>query len=296
MKNYISDGLVSETILLLDAVERYDCTKIEEIMELHVTYGINKQSALLFALQCKWAAQEGVYIHITTAGKNIVDQFDGHSISRNLWKNILRDYILSSSPSWSKRIPAGRKEAYIFMTPDEKRCFIESGLMNKPADIDIIEWWDTLAQNIRKGHQETLEETGRIGERLTIEYERIRTCLEPEWESIESNMVGYDIISSKGKECPEPILIEVKTSTCDCSLAEMTISRNEWDVAQSKCNRNKYYFYLWLLGHYNQLAIISADEVEKHIPEDIGGGKWKSVDISFSYFANKFQTVRIKVD
>jgi hypothetical protein len=296
MKNYISDGLVSETILLLDAITQYNCTKIKEIMELRITYGINKQSALLFALQCKWVVQDEGYIRITAAGKNIVDQFDGHSINRKLWQSILHDYILRSSPAWSKRIPAGRKEAYIFMTPDEKRCFIESGLMEKPADIGIVEWWDTLAQSIRNDHQEVLGETGRIGELLTVEYERMRTCLEPEWESIESNMVGYDIISSKERECPEPILIEVKSSKCECPSAEMTISRNEWDVAQSKCNRNKYYFYLWLLGHNNQLAIISAKEIEEHIPQDIGSGKWKKVDIPFSYFASKFQTIHIKID
>ncbi len=296
MKNYISDGLVSETILLLDAIKKYKCTRTIEINELHVTYGINKQSALLFALQCNWVVQDGVNIRITTTGNNVVNQFGGHSISRELWQSILRDYILSSSPAWSKRIPAGRKEAYIFMTPDEKRCFIESGLMDKPADLNIVEWWDSMAKDIRNDHQKAIEGTGRTGERLTIMYERNRTRLEPEWESIESNIVGYDVISSKDIACHEPILIEVKSSTRECSLAEMIISRNEWDVAKSKCNRSRYFFYLWLLGQNNYLAIISVVEIEKHIPEDVGDGKWENVVIPFSCFANKFQFIQFETD
>lgn len=291
MKNYISDGLVSETILLLDAIAKYHCTNKREIMDLHVTYGINKQSALQFALQCKWICQDSEHLHITDTGISIMRQFNGFAISKKLWHDVLLDYIVNSTPAWSRRIPAGRKEAFIFMTPDEKRCFIESGLMDKPADKDAIDWWDTLARNIRDDHQESLDETGRTGEWLTIDFERVRTGREPEWEAIESNVVGYDIISSLNKDSSDQILIEVKSSTRDCSSAELSLSRNEWDVAQSGCNRHRYFFYLWLLCSEKQLAIISTDEMANHIPSDIGVGKWKTVNVPFAVFAHKFQPI-----
>ncbi len=296
MKNYISNGLVSETILLLDAIAKYHCTEKHEIMDLHITYGINKQSALQFASQCKWICHDNEHLHITDNGIGILKQFNGLTINKKLWRNVLYDYIVNSIPVWSGRIPAGRKEAFIFMTLDEKRCFIESGLMDKPADKDTIDWWDTLARSLRKNHQESLDETGRTGEWLTLDFERFRTGREPEWEAIESNVVGYDIISFLNKDSSDQILIEVKSSTRDCSSAELSLTRNEWEVAQSGCNRYRYFFYLWLLHSNKQLAIISADEMVNHIPADIGVGKWKTVNIPFSVFAHKFHDINVNLN
>lgn len=163
--------------------------------------------------------------------------------------------------------------------------------MDKPVDNAIVQWWDTITKTIREEHQVTLEETGRTGERLTIEYERNRTHLEPEWESIESNVVGYDVLSSRAERCLEPILIEVKTSTLDCTMASMVILRNEWNVASCTFNRDRYYFYLWLLGCEKQLARITVDEVEKHIPSNTGSGKWKDAEVPFYCFADRFQVI-----
>ena len=38
-------------------------------------------------------------------------------------------YITVCRPVWAKRIPYGRKEAYLIMNEEEKRCFDEAALM-----------------------------------------------------------------------------------------------------------------------------------------------------------------------
>lgn len=293
MKNYLSVGLVSATLLLLQALEKYRCNDVRQLAEIHIIYGINQKSALNFALQCHWITVEQNKVNITDTGKQILLQFNGKCLEDVLWREILNDYIIYSKPSWSRLIPAGRKETFLFMTADEKRCFLEANLMSIPASDVIISWWDSLANKIRGISQSNLENIGRIGEKLTLQYEYKRTLCEPIWESVESNLIGYDIISQRSNVNDENILIEVKSSCKSMQDASMIISKNEWEVAWNGYNRSRYYVYAWLLDNRPQLAILSTQEIHKNIPIEQGNGKWTSVEIPFKNFSNKFQYVNL---
>lgn len=153
---------------------------------------------------------------------------------------------------------------------------------------EIVSWWDRLALLFRGEHSEELEDVGRVGERLTLRYEEKRTQITPVWESIDSNKSGYDILSKKDCNSKERILIEVKSSFKPLSQAKMILTRNEWDVASCGYNINRYFFYLWLLGQHQQLAIVPAKCFVRHIPNEIGGGRWRSIEISFDLFKYDF--------
>jgi len=287
MRSYISVGQLSETLLLLSSIRTFKCRTLNDIDHLTVCYGINKPLAYAFASQCNWITTEGGIIVFTERGDEILQDFNGLEITRPLWQEVLFDYVSVCRPAWASMIPYGRREAYLFMTNDEKRCFNESGLMEGTDDI-IVSWWDRLSQLFRGEHSNQLEDVGRLGERITIEYEKKRTQFNPIWESVDSNRSGYDIMSKKESNSRESILIEVKSSFKRIEDARMIITRNEWDVASCGYNINRYFFYLWLLEGTKQLAIIPAKELKKHIPQDIGGGHWKTLEIAFDLFRFDF--------
>lgn len=287
MRSSISTGRLSETLLLLSTIKKYRCTSFGDAAQLTVCIGINKQAAYDFAIQCSWIRKDKDIIEFTDRGNSLLLEFNGHEITPQLWRRVLYDYISICRPAWANMIPYGRREAYLFMTNDEKRCFNESGLM-VGTEKEIISWWDKLALQFRGEHSRELEDEGRLGEMLTVKYEEIRTQSVPIWESIDSNKSGYDILSRKDCYSRESILIEVKSSFQTLSKAKMIITRNEWDVASCGYNINRYYFYLWLLGRPNKLAIVPAKSFVGHIPSEIGGGKWREVEISFDLFKHEF--------
>ena len=289
MRSYISVGQLSETLLLLSTINTFKCASLDDIDHLTVCYGINKQLAFSFAIQCEWLTSINGSIVFTERGNKILQEFNGLEISRPLWRDVLYDYVSICKPAWANMIPYGRRETYLFMTNDEKRCFNESGLMDGTEGA-IVTWWDSLAELFRGEHSDLLEDVGRVGERITIEYEKNRTHCIPIWESIDSNRSGYDILSKQEPDSNESILIEVKSSFKKIEEAQMIITRNEWDVASCGYNINRYYFYLWLLGGTKQLAIIPAREILNHIPQDIGGGHWRTLEIGFDLFRYCFST------
>ncbi|WP_426348685.1 protein NO VEIN domain-containing protein [Alloiococcus sp. CFN-8] len=282
----ITSGIVAETLLLLRTLKILNCSKLHEILQLRIGYGINNKACIYFAEQSKWISIEKKEISLTERGILILSEFIRDSLDNNLWRRILYDYIKDCSPIWSKRIPYGRKEAFIFMTPDEKRCFIDAGLMSENISSKEIEWWDRTAEYIRGIHHLSLDATGRAGERLTLIYEENRIGRAPKWESFETNLSGYDIISCVSPFSSDQLLIEVKSSTRDIHHASMILSRNEWETATKLRKNSRYKFYLWLLGKEHRLAIIGVEDVKPHIPSDNGGGIWRELEIKFDSFNN----------
>ena len=290
MKKYISVSRVSETLMLLQALKRYSCYDIMSLRHLKITYGINKQAALDFAVQCNWVELHETKIDFTDQGDNLQNKFGGFSLSQEIWLDVLYSYIVNCRPSWASLIPQGRKEAFIFMSTDEKRCFVEAGLMNDITG-SVVCWWDNIANLFRNKSDDNKNALGRKGEKLTLRYEKHRTLRDPFWQSIDSNRVGYDIISVLNQETNTSLYIEVKSSEKDMSHASMHITRNEWQVAMGKSKTKNYLFYLWLLSEQNKLAVLTIDDVSCHMPNNMGDGKWESVEIPFSSFCEKFKTV-----
>ena len=52
----------------------------------------------------------------------------------------------------------------------------------------------------------SLDDVGRKGERLTLQYEELRTNVKPDWRSIETNLSGYDVLSQRSKTDNTPLL------------------------------------------------------------------------------------------
>ncbi|MCR5713536.1 MAG: DUF3883 domain-containing protein [Bacteroidales bacterium] len=288
MSTYISIGRLSEALLLLSAAKDYSCNSFAEVDHLTICFGINKRAAYDFAIQCRWLEESGVFFSYTDRGSDLVHCFKTAGLSALVWRTALYDYISICRPAWANIIPNGRKEVYLFMTNDEKRCFNEAALMESTDD-DTVEWWDKVASLFRDMSQEVLEDIGREGERKALLYEERRTGVKPHWESIDSNCSGYDISSKKELGSDDNILIEVKSSKRPLKNANMIITRNEWDVASCDYNLGRYFFYLWLLGSRDQLAILPAEKIKEHVPNDVGCGQWKTLEIPFDLFEKEFK-------
>ncbi|EMT54683.1 hypothetical protein I532_03725 [Brevibacillus borstelensis AK1] len=189
----------------------------------------------------------------------------------------LYQMIEKCKPSWSSLLHYGRTEASKHIPKNVLQCLREACLLDS-IDEEIIAWWDRLASIARGVREDYLLEIGRGGERLSIEYERVRTGSVPSWQAIESNKSGYDLLSRFSDTDNRPLMIEVKTSSKNCSSIDFHITRNEWEVAI--LSRYKYLFHVWSLLPSKQLFILDVESMEAHIPSDNGFGSWESVYVS----------------
>lgn len=293
MKTYISVNIVSQALLLVSSIKKHNCKCMKEIQQLKLPYGVNRDTALSFSRQCKWMLQENEGLSLTKQGQVIVDSFNGMMIDPLLWRKILAVYIENCQPAWAQRIPYGRKEAYLIMTIEEQRCFIEADLIDS-TNPDVIEWWDTIAARERVKKDSSLLDIGREGERITMLFEQQRTGIVPDWISVDSNLSGYDILSRRSNNSDDNILIEVKSSHKSIEDAYCIITRHEWETAQRSNNVNRYYFYVWILSaDKKSLAIIDVARMKQYIPIDSYEGKWEEVSIPFAAFENLFSQVTI---
>lgn len=202
----------------------------------------------------------------------------------------LKYLIASARPPWASLIAKGRSEARPLFPPAVLQCFEEAGLFGDPTD-QVVEWWSILASAAIGREEETRRETGFQGERLSIEYERLRTGQTPFWQSMESSDAGYDLLSKVSPADARPLLIEVKTSLLEMDDASFFISRNEWNVAQKSEN---YVVYFWALRPEPRLFIIPIKKVGRHVPMDQGLGYWKQVRIPISPFSRHAVDHRIE--
>jgi hypothetical protein len=203
-------------------------------------------------------------------------------------RRALLDYVDAVRPPWAKFALDGRLRTLQFSPPGLAQLISEAYLA-EGYDDEVIEFWDRLAA-IARGHVNTrLSEIGRHGERLTLEYERHRTGLDPVWRAIESNADGYDVLSVVARDDLRPKQIEVKASTSGLS-GSLHLTRNEWDISEIALHHE---FYLWDIGRKTppQLAIVPRIDVAAHVPYDRGHGCWREVEIPFSEFADRFTPV-----
>ncbi|MBH0158666.1 DUF3883 domain-containing protein [Fictibacillus sp. 5RED26] len=198
--------------------------------------------------------------------------------------------IALHKPSWSSVICYGRGEAVKYFKSDVYQCFEEAGLLEDYSD-DVVKWWDRLGSISRNLNDDFLLDIGRIGERLSIEFERKRTGNEPIWQSIDSSFSGYDLLSIQAANNPNSLMIEVKASKQDSRCINFHISKNEWDVATA--SKDKYVFHIWSLNPIQQLFVLNYYEISHHIPDNKGSGKWESVLISLDKeFLSENQIIR----
>lgn len=229
---------------------------------------------LQLVTECGW-------VHLEIDGKISLSE-KGEGIAALDYKSALtrqlEDMILIYNPSWASFLPKGRDETIRFLPDGPKQCFKEAGFTGDLSD-QLIDIWDRLALAYRNYSNQLLLKTGRTGERLSIKHEIERTGKKPKWQSLESNLSGYDLLSVVDSNDSSPLLIEVKSSIAKLEYAQFHISRNEWKVAKTSEN---YTLHLWLIADQNQHFTVPIENLSKHIPNNNGAGEWESVIVPFS--------------
>ena len=280
----LSMNVIGASIALIKHIDVDNGAPYQDIHSLYRISDIDIEDILDILLKCKLLETREKNLYLSDVGKQI--QLSAGTGYEDCIRIILKAYIEVIEPLWSNRIPYGRYEAITFMSKDEKSCFSEAGLLSENPDMKIVQWWDELSEFIRSKTEDNKNVIGRSGEQYTISYEERRTGSKPKWKSIDSNLVGYDILSATSACDNTPLLIEVKTSSEDMQHAFCHISSNEWRVAKQS---SSYAFYLWNIQAGKKLiAVVQPDELTPHIPENKESGEWESVKIPFSCFSDKF--------
>lgn len=198
----------------------------------------------------------------------------------------LKDFVLTIRPTWSRALYTGRHEFCRYAPTNVVECFKIANLLAPDPESSVVHWWDELSSYFRSINNTELLETGRCGEKLTMEYEKRRTGMKPTWQAIESNFSGYDVLSVVSSDDMTPMQIEVKSTSQRISDARFVITKNEWQQAITSI---AFKFYLWSLTNVKMLAILDISEIIPHIPENKGTGKWSLVEIPMKVFDKRFE-------
>lgn len=225
----LSMNVISASLSLIKIIGAEEGTPYMDIHALYRVSDIDVDDLTDMLLYCGLLVRCSENLMLSKSGEKVLESIKNNY--ENTIRIMLSEYILYIEPVWSKRIPFGRFESTTFMTKDEKSCFYEAGLLCDEPPYDVILWWDQMSELIRKNVDISKTKIGRIGEQYTLEYEKERVGEKPIWKSIDSNLLGYDVMSRVSKEDNTPLLIEVKTSMEDIEHAYFHISANEWRVA-----------------------------------------------------------------
>jgi hypothetical protein len=216
-------------------------------------------------------------LHDLLDPKLIFDDFVGDL------RQALARVVVAQRPQWAKRVLLGRARFFNDMEKvdtEVRRCFREAGLFDEDPGHDVVHWWDCLTLELRGIQNFENLMQGRAAEQKSLEVERIKLKhfgigLEPKWQAIDDNTVGYDILSYRpGKDYPTNLLIEVKSSSRNPPA--VIISREEWKKAQEA--QANFVFHVWDIRS-NKLHEWTFDMIRNHIPFNKGEGKWTSVEV-----------------
>lgn len=266
-----SVGILYSSHIFLDEVAKGNIDDISFVNIWRKYIVADSRSIFETALKCEWITISDMKIELTKKGERIVST---HDVVEKLRIQLL-DILQYNKPSWAASIPYGRNEAFQFMPIEAKQCFIEANLIGNFDDTTIM-WWDKLSSIVRGYFDDEKIRLGRIGEKLTMQYEKERTKFDPKWISIDTNLCGYDVLSRVSVNDETPLAIEVKT--CLNNEKRFYLSKNEWNT--SKLLKN-YIFHIWIVDKKidPELIILEPDEMAKHIPNDNGNGEWETVQI-----------------
>lgn len=286
----LTPGLLHGCIELIDLLDEVELgsTRLEE--QLSLLGQMRSEQVVRFAIEIGLVFQSEN--HSLSSTTTALSRGLTSSISiPEKYRLIIREHIKKTDPFWASLIPRGRLDTFQFAPAPVRQCFAEARLLETPPDPSVIDWWDELGARGRSDSDAALLAIGRKGEQLSIEFERLRTGAVPKWMSIESNLVGYDVLSIESSKSSAPLLIEVKASSQSFEYASFVISRHEWEVAESSIS---FLFHLWLLGSSPVLGVVEIDALRNHIPNDSGEGEWTFVRIPMAVFKDWFQTPRAR--
>lgn len=202
-------------------------------------------------------------------------------------REALLDLVDATDPPWIQGARFGRRHVLQYSPPEIAQVCREAGLATGSVP-EVVAFWDLLAARARGLHDVRLNETGRHGERLTLQHEERRTGKPARWIALDSNADGYDVLSSVSDNDGAPLCIEVKASRAGLA-GDFYVTRNEWDTAQDLLH---FAVHLWdLSASRPRLAVVDIQSLAAHMPHDEGEGRWESVCIPFSSFAGVFVVV-----
>lgn len=187
-----------------------------------------------------------------------------------------------SVPTWLAVLSRGRLAFRDVLASDVRECFRRAGAFAEQPTQDAVDFLDRLANAARAQANLDLVESGRSAERKSFDLEVVRCAAisgapPVEWVALNDSSAGFDIRSSRCVDGrPSPKLIEVKS--CRSTSLQMIITRNEWQTACR--NRDSYIFHLWDLTA-DQLHEMSWEDLQPHMPEDHGNGRWDSATLVF---------------
>jgi len=193
----------------------------------------------------------------------------------------IANIIKEQNPWWLPLAAKGREKVRAALNNNEEQCFEDAKLFSTFPDDAAIAWWDSLANEVRAIRQEANNLQGRVGEKLSLEYESRRLLsegitAEPRWIALDDNTAGYDILSFEpGVVEPVAKLIEVKT--CSRMVPQFFLTTNEWRTALERSDH--YVFHLWLLPE-KMLIEFSPTDIRQHVPIDQGSGEWQDAVIT----------------
>ena len=199
-------------------------------------------------------------------------------------RRMLLDYVDIERPSWVQSALSGRAKVLHFAGAEIGQIFVEA-LLADGVDSDTVAFWDTLAARARGLKDERQNQVGRLGERLTLDYETQRTGKIAKWISIESNEDGYDVLSVVSDSDFRKLSIEAKASSMGLHGA-FYLTVNEWEHARET---KSHAFHLWDVSKTPYaLCVLDVAQVAAHVPNDCGLGTWQSVQIPFAAFKENF--------
>ncbi len=260
------------------------------LLAASVVFGSVTGDAYALGSKLGWIAKDSTgRVHPTDAGLGVHPR-GARSVQL---RHQLRAFINQTKPSWAALLARGRKETAALVPAEVRQCLLDAGLLVE-VDAETVRWWDSLASAARSDNQDNLVMVGRCGERLSLDFEEARVGQRPLWQALESNAAGYDLLSWASADALERLPIEVKASTLPADSAVFHVTRNEWETARVA---RRFAFHIWLIGSQEQrLWITSVADVARHIPNDLGLGRWEIAAIPFAAFASSEPQHRVQLE
>jgi hypothetical protein len=233
------------------------------------------QAVLTVSQDCDWVGLNTLgQLDVTERGRRILQA----GAAEAALQVQLEDLVETYRPKWLPLLSRGRAEALKYLPIDVVQCLREAALTVGTSD-KVVGWWDRCSRVSRREGKDANLDVGRKGEKLSLRHEMIRTKRKPIWQSIESNLAGFDILSVVSQDDLRTLRIEVKTSNTNLDSARFFVTQTEWAVASTS---DQYLFHLWCLQPKPRLLLASVEQISDHVPYNKGKGQWEKVMIPFS--------------
>jgi hypothetical protein len=220
------------------------------------------------------------------AGRELLELLpdDSGEEFRNALRALIQRIVLVNCDPYRMHLVRGPKAFVDSVSENVVAVLSNCGLLDDPPSDDVITWWDYLTERARADLNLDRVDTGRQGERLSLEWEVQRLSslgmtMTPKWIAAQDSYAGFDIESyDPGPFGPLTRYIEVKS--CSGNSASVYVTRNEWRQAQIAPER--YWFHVWRLED-ESLVEVPASAMADHIAADRGNGLWQVLKVTVDW-------------